>query len=201
MSARANALTCIGLSFVVKRLGATCSDAVKAESLGRGSARRGQRPASRAYWLTHQNDFDDLKRERDEALGQLRATAEVLRVISNSPGELERCSGQRLTGLHVATRNLELYSVRGGLFHPVAWLDVPPAFRFHWQARHVCAQTRSTIWPPLRVKGCDSTSTGQPIQTPVVIQIRRCTIFYRGTNAQTIGWLAPFCIARRCVLS
>ena len=55
---------------------------------------------------------DRLKRERDEALRQLAATAEVLRVISSSPGELGRCTGQHLNRPHAfATPSLELYSV------------------------------------------------------------------------------------------
>ena len=74
--------------------------------------------------------FDRLKRERDEALEQLAATSEVLRVISNSPGELEPVFQSML---EQATRVCDakfgiLLRYEGGLFHPAASLDLPPAF-------------------------------------------------------------------------
>jgi GAF domain-containing protein len=74
--------------------------------------------------------FDRLKRERDEALDQLAATSGVLRVISDSPGELEPVFQAML---EQATRFCDakfgiLLRYEGGLFHPVASLDLPPAF-------------------------------------------------------------------------
>ena len=73
---------------------------------------------------------DRLKRERDEALRQLAATAEVLRVISSSPGELEpvyRATLEHATRVCDAKFGI-VFRYDGGLFHPVAWLDVPPVF-------------------------------------------------------------------------
>ena len=75
-------------------------------------------------------DVARLTRERDEALGQLAATADVLKVISSSPGELEPVFKAML---EQATRVCDakfgiLFRYEGGLFHPVASLDLPPAF-------------------------------------------------------------------------
>ena len=82
----------------------------------RGSGKRGKKrraigpkvlKAPTARVLAHSPaQFDRLKRERDEALGQLAATSEVLRVISNSPGELEPVF--RAT-LEQATRVCDVY--------------------------------------------------------------------------------------------
>src|SRR5262245_50466906 len=74
--------------------------------------------------------FQRLKRERDDALEQLAANSEVLRVISSSPGELEPIFQ---TMLKQATRVCDakfgiLLRYEGGLLHPVASLDLPPAF-------------------------------------------------------------------------
>jgi GAF domain-containing protein len=75
-------------------------------------------------------EFHRLKRELDEALEQQAATSEVLRVISSSPGELDPVFNAMLEN---ATRICEakfgiLFRYEGGLFHPIASLDVPPAF-------------------------------------------------------------------------
>lgn len=71
-----------------------------------------------------------LTRERDELLEQQTATSEVLRVISTSPGELEpvfQAMLENATRICEATFGI-LFRHEGGLFHPAAVLDVPPAF-------------------------------------------------------------------------
>jgi GAF domain-containing protein len=75
--------------------------------------------------------FDRLKRERDEALEQLAATSEVLKVISSSPGELEPVFEAMLAN---AARICEarfaiLYLHDGNAFRAVAAThDAPPAY-------------------------------------------------------------------------
>jgi len=87
-------------------------------------------PTARVAVADLQSQFDQRTRERDEALEQLAATSEVLRVISRSPGELEpvfRAVLEQATRVCDAKFGI-VFRYEGGLFHPVAWLDVPPAF-------------------------------------------------------------------------
>jgi two-component system NtrC family sensor kinase len=77
-----------------------------------------------------QSDLAQLTRERDEALEREKATAEVLRVISSSPGELEPVFQAMLES---ATRLCEakfgnLFLYEGGGLRLVAAHNVPPAF-------------------------------------------------------------------------
>ena len=99
-----------------------------------GKRRRASRPKVRKRPIARVSadppeQVDRLKRERDEALGQLAATSEVLRVVSESPGELEpvfRAALEQATRVCDAKFGI-VFRYESGLFHPVAWLDVPPA--------------------------------------------------------------------------
>ena len=81
----------------------------------------------------HKTQFDDaqITRERDEALAREKATAEVLRVISSSPGDLAPVFQ---TILENAVRILEakfgtLFLCEGDLVRPVAGVGLPPKLR------------------------------------------------------------------------
>src|SRR5262249_24283885 len=69
-------------------------------------------------------------RELTESLEQQTATAEVLRVISNSPGDVQSVfhamleNGVRACGAKFGV----LFRYESGMFQPTAMLDVPPAF-------------------------------------------------------------------------
>jgi GAF domain-containing protein len=78
----------------------------------------------------HEAKVARLTRERDEALERETATAEVLKVISSSPGELElvfRAMLERATRVCGANFGV-LFRYEGGLFHLAASLDVPPTW-------------------------------------------------------------------------
>jgi GAF domain-containing protein len=82
-----------------------------------------------------ETEVAQLKRERDEALEQQKATAEVLRVISSSPGELEPVFQAMLAN---AVRICEakfgtLYLREGDAFRAAALHNAPPAFAEFWQ--------------------------------------------------------------------
>ena len=67
--------------------------------------------------------------ELEEALQREAATAEVLEIISSSPGDLEpvfRAILEQATGICDAKFGI-VFRYDGGLFHPVASLDLPPA--------------------------------------------------------------------------
>ena len=77
-----------------------------------------------------ETNVEQLTRELAAAREREAATAEVLKVISSTPGELEPVFKAML---EQATRVCDakfgiLFRYEGGLFHPVASLDLPPAF-------------------------------------------------------------------------
>src|SRR5215469_13562361 len=96
--------------------------------------RRGLRNPSAADHKT-QSDIAQLTRERDEALEQEQATAEVLRVISSSPGELEAVFRAILeNAVRLCEANFGvLFRFEGGAWRAVAMRGVPPAFAEFWQ--------------------------------------------------------------------
>ena len=82
-----------------------------------------------------QSDVAQLTLERDEALEREKAIAEVLRVISFSPGELEPVF-QAMLGNAVRICEASfgtLLRFDGGAWRSVAMLGVPPAFAEFWQ--------------------------------------------------------------------
>jgi GAF domain-containing protein len=94
---------------------------------------RKRAPAGRARGSSAANfkeQLDQRTRERDEALEREKATAEVLRIISVSPGDLQPVFQAMLeNGTRVCEAKFGvLFRYEGGLFHSAASLDVPPAF-------------------------------------------------------------------------
>ncbi len=89
--------------------------------------RRGLRNLSATDHKT-QSDVALLTRERDEALEREKATADVLRVISGSPGELRPVfqamleNATRICGAKFGM----LFRYDAGFFHLVASLNMPP---------------------------------------------------------------------------
>src|SRR5262249_52120335 len=74
--------------------------------------------------------LEEYRRELVDARQQQAASSEVLQVISNSPGELEPVFNAMLEN---ATRICGakfgiLFRYEGGMFHPAAMANVPPAF-------------------------------------------------------------------------
>jgi len=80
-------------------------------------------------------DVAQLVRERDEALEREKATAEVLRVISSSPGKLEPVFQAILANAtNICDANFGmLFRCENGMVNAAAMLGVPPAFAEFWQ--------------------------------------------------------------------
>src|SRR6266403_1219787 len=103
----------------------------------RAKSRRRKRVTQRRRGLRNptadhktQSDLAQLIRERDEALEREKATADVLRVISSSPGELEPVFEAMLAN---ATRICEakfgvMFRYDAEMLRAAAWVGVPPAY-------------------------------------------------------------------------
>src|SRR6516164_5212458 len=95
----------------------------------RGRQATGAR-ARRSSAANLKEQLDQRTRERDEALEREKATAEVLRVISSSPGDMEPVfqamleNATRICGAKFGT----LYLYDGDAFHATAFHNAPPAF-------------------------------------------------------------------------
>ncbi len=107
----------------------------KTASLRRGKAARRsrliappQKPDRRGADAALQDQLDLLRRERDEALEQQRATSEVLKVISSSPGELETVFQAMLANaVRICDAKFGILSrYDNGTFDPVALFGATP---------------------------------------------------------------------------
>ncbi|WP_024514344.1 GAF domain-containing protein [Bradyrhizobium sp. Tv2a-2] len=84
--------------------------------------------------VDHAQPMERLRRERDEAVELQAATAEVLKIISSSPGDMkpvfEAMLGNALRICDAKFGHILLYD--GERFHAVHLHDVPPAYRTFW---------------------------------------------------------------------
>ena len=86
-------------------------------------------PISQASPANLQDKLDQLTRELDDARQREAATSEVLKVINSSLGKLTpvfQAMLKQATSICDAKFGI-VFRYEGGLFHPVASLDLPPA--------------------------------------------------------------------------
>jgi two-component system, NtrC family, sensor kinase len=87
--------------------------------------------------LTQEQLIKRLKRERDEAVESQAASAEVLKIIGSSPGDMtpvfEAMLANAMRLCDAKFGHILLYD--GERFHPVHLHDVPPPYRAFWDQR------------------------------------------------------------------
>ena len=109
---------------------------VKGRRANRPKARNA--PTAQISTAALPEQFDRLKRQRDEALEQLAATSEVLQVISSSPGDLEPVFQAMLANaIRICEAKFGILQLfEGDGFRAVALRDVPPAYA-EWRLKSV----------------------------------------------------------------
>jgi two-component system NtrC family sensor kinase len=126
--------------------------------------RRTTRPKARKAPIAHLStdhspeQFDRLKNERDEALEQLAATSQVLRVISSSPGELEPVFQAMLeNALRICEAKFgNLFLYKENSFRIVAQQNAPRAYAERWRQEPVLVVGDSPRTPLARLAGTRS---------------------------------------------
>jgi signal transduction histidine kinase len=111
-------------------------------------------PAGRATYFNLEEQVGVLVRELDEAVEQQRATSEVLRVISNSPGELELVFQTMLANaIRICDANFgALFRFEDGAASAAAMLGVPPAFAEFWQRGPYRPGSRTALGRVMRTR-------------------------------------------------
>ena len=146
---------------------------VKGQSTNRPKVRNA--PTARVSTTDLQEQLDRRTRERDEALEQLAATSDVLKVISSSPGELEPVFEAMLAN---AVRICEakfgvLYRCEGDALRAVAMHGAPQAF--------VEERRRNPlIRPPPQTTLARALATKRPVQIADVRQYPDAPSGYTG---------------------
>ena len=128
----------------------------KRRKIARGSKRRSAPEVARSLPSSvagNDKKFALLKRERDELLEQQKATSEVLRIISSSPGELEPVFSAMLEN---AVRICEakfgnLFVYNDGSFRLVAMQNPPAAYQEFWRREPVVAAADNPHVPLTRL--------------------------------------------------
>ena len=92
-------------------------------------------PSRRSTASAQETETARLARERDEALEREKATADVLRVISASRGELEPvCQAMLENAVRICEASYGvLFRFEEGSWRAAVMLGVPPAFAKYWQ--------------------------------------------------------------------
>ena len=102
-------------------------------------------------------EFDDLRRERDEVLEQLTATSEVLKIVSSSPHDLSQVFDamlERATRLCEATHG-HVWRFDGDLLHAVAVRGDPQLVEWLWRHDPVAPALGSAADRIVRGAGVD----------------------------------------------